>query len=97
MKKEIKVKDRVFLYEVCEIQEPFGIEIYTKFYDTNVKIKMVKKYRFFGPIIQKKIYNYLFTIYVNIENPIFNKNEIYKAIRKKVRLIEREEEIKRVK
>ncbi len=54
---------------------------------------MVKKYWLFGPLVEKISYNYLFTLFIDIEDDRKSKEDIRKAFVEKIGLQSRRKEI----
>ena len=67
----------------------------TYIYDSTPEIKYVKKYLFFGPLVKKISYNYLFTIDINIEDEYYSKSVIKKNFNHHVQKLERKKEIEK--
>lgn len=67
----------------------------TNIYDSIPNERIVLKYILFGPKIVKKKYKYLFTIYFNIENENYSKEDVLKQFEKNINLMKRKEEIKK--
>lgn len=67
---------------------------YTNFYSsTETEIETSKKYFFFGEEITKTIPKYLFTIWIDIEDTAYTKDDIRNRIKRELKLLKRGEEI----
>lgn len=87
--KEINFNDRIFQYDVVR-SDIFSD--YTDFYEGTVEVKY-KKYLLFGPEIVKQEPNMIFTLYFDVENAFYSKDQVRAAIEKKLKKIERIDEI----
>ena len=86
--KTLKYKNRIFQYEI--ISSDMIPE--TMFYD-GVETVTRKKYYIFGKDISYTKPKYVFSIYVNIEDPRRDKASIRGLVGKQVSILERREEI----
>lgn len=92
--KELTIEGRTFQYKVTYFTSEYSDYYVTEFFEGTCTI-MRKKYLFFGEEVEKKIPNFSFNLYVNIEDERYTKREIREMIMKKIELLNRKEEIKR--
>lgn len=95
--KKITIDNRELLYKIKEHEcDEYGAFVCyeTIFYDPIPKIKKYKKYILFGPYIEKKYYEKLFTIDINLESNRYTKKDIKKYINRELELLNRDNEIK---
>lgn len=99
MKREIQINDETWFYTVYESGDYDGFSIETAFFKTKTKIVTKRKYWLFGEKqeveVEKTYSDADFVLNFNIHNPSFSKEEILKEILKKLKHINRVEEIKR--
>ncbi len=67
----------------------------TYVYDSTPEINYVKKYLFFGPLVKKVTYNFLFSLNLNIEDESYSKSVIEKHFEHEVKKLKRKKEIER--
>jgi hypothetical protein len=67
----------------------------TYFYSSEPTIIKFKKYLFFGEEEERKEYKLLFVLYCDIESPKYTKEQIRERLEREIKIIDREEEIKR--
>jgi len=94
--KTLKYKDREFLYEVIEHDcGDYGTFICyeTQFYDATPITKTRKKWLLFGPLVEYTIYNKLFRLYCNVEDPGKSKKSIHELLDMQIDLLDRIDEI----
>ena len=92
--KELTIEGRTFQYKVSYFYSEYSDYHITEFFEGTCTIKR-KKYWVFGEEIEKKIPNFSFNLYVNIEDERHTKKEIREMIIKKIELLNRKEEIKK--
>lgn len=95
--KKINFEGREFFYEVKDFDcgEYGGITGYnTEFYD-GPTVSYRKMFWLFGKTIKVEAYNPIFIVDCNIENPFYTKEQIHKEIAKKVKILDRKEEIEK--
>lgn len=87
--KPIKIvyQNKSWFYQVSEGSD------YTKTIFYTQRKVMVKKYFFFGSLVERTVYDFMFELPGNIESPNYQKSDIVTAINKKIALLKREEEI----
>lgn len=92
--KELNIDGRTFQYKVSYFTSEYSDYHITEFFEGSCTIKR-KKYWLFGNEIEKKIPNFSFNLYVNIEDARYTKKEIRKMLDKKIELLDRKGEIER--
>jgi len=94
--KTLNYKNRTFLYEIiandCGDYGTF-ICYETIFYDATPITKTRKKWLLFGSVIKYTVYNKLFRLYCNIEDPGKSKKSIHELLDKQIELLNRIDEI----
>lgn len=100
--KKLYYKGYKFLYKIEEYDcGDYGVGTCyeTKIYDSNITtiFKSRKKYYLFGPLIsiRRDKYKHLFTLEFNIESKHVSKKKLEKALDSNIKLLTRENEIKR--
>lgn len=99
--KELIYNNVKYLYKICinydksEDQDICYTNIYSS---TNYIIKAYRKYLFFGPKINKKVYNFLFSLDFNINNEYISKEVVKfhfdERLKESLEINKRREEIK---
>lgn len=92
--KEITYKGRTFYYQVKSQEGSVCDWYYTNFYHTNNKVKLVRKYIFFGPWIEEVDNDFAFKVEENIEDCKFTKDDLHRWLDEKYKFLDRCQEIK---
>lgn len=92
--KKLEVNGRTLYFEK-KYHEGEISDYYTTLFYTELKTKLVKKYIFFGPLIEVPDYEVAFELDVDIDSIRITKQELRKMIEKEMALLERADEIKR--
>lgn len=88
-------KEYNFVYETkCDIGE-YGESHWTDFYSPEPIKYKIRKYLFFGPLIEKTKYKKVFQIVFNVEDPRYTKLEVRKELNRRIDLMNRKSEIER--
>jgi len=93
--KKLKFDNKIFYYIVKHHYSDYGENSWTNFFSTNDKIRLVKKYRIFGPLVEVIDNKFLFRLDYSIESCNYTKEKVRKDLTKQVALLGRCDEIKR--
>lgn len=88
-------KDYNFLYEVNYDVGEYGESEWTDFYSPETIKYKVRKYLFFGPLVEKTKHRKLFQISFSIESPRFTKSEVRKELNRAIDIMNRKSELEK--
>ena len=89
----LEFQGRTLYFKVREWSGEYGSHYTTQFY-LELKTKKVKKYWFFGPLVDVPDNEMVFEINCDVKNPYYSKQDIRKKIQEKLDIYNRSIEIK---
>lgn len=92
--KSITIKGKELKYEIFYDCSEYGEYYSTVFYD-GVETVEYRKYLLFGPKLKKEEPKEVFTLYFNIEDDSYTKDDLRRILEKRVELLGRAEEIEK--
>ena len=90
--KKIEINGEVFYFKLNH--GIFYPDTVTDFYSLQSYTKR-KKYFIFGKQIEVPVYNYEFTVYMNIENPKYSAAEVRRSIERELIILNRKRKIEK--